>query len=433
MSDSIDVEITSETTARVTRAGTAEVDLTADDRNMLMRSVLELSQHQAAEAGSPIEVTITDAGRRRHVTVSPDGSAAPAPASTATTTDTQPPPEPVVMTADPPARDQVPEHLPTTATSTNTSTTDPGVTIRGPSPLTAPRTEPLSQGPARRGLRGRLNNILSTSLPPTQDSPEMRLRMARDRITAAIPDFSTIALVNLKGGVGKTPISIALASILATHRGAGSTVCADLTDTGCSLADRVAVPPTHNHDMAALLRDSTALSGRPAALSHYLSRQPSGDDILAGTRTLDTALTHDDAAQLARTLAHHRELLIADTGTNHLTGAWRWAVTTASVLIVPVPLRRDAAVAAHRMLADLGGTAISGTLVLITDGPGDQPLVETEAVEAFLELGVLRVLRMPFEPVFAGGERIVPTTLRRTTVDSLTTIAATAIDVLTQP
>ncbi|GAA3133985.1 hypothetical protein GCM10020255_008510 [Rhodococcus baikonurensis] len=57
-------------------------------------------------------------------------------------------------------------------------------------------------------------------------------------------------------------------------------------------------------------------------------------------------------------------------------------------------------------------------------------MVETEAVDAFVELGVRAVLRMPFEPLFASGERIAANQLRRNTTDALTVLAATIIGLI---
>ncbi|MGE2772600.1 hypothetical protein ACQGAO_30740 [Rhodococcus sp. 1.20] len=84
------------------------------------------------------------------------------------------------------------------------------------------------------------------------------------------------------------------------------------------------------------------------------------------------------------------------------------------------------------MLLDLtaGPAMMARTIVVITDGPGDAPMVEIDAVDAFLDAGVHSVARMPFEPLFASGERISPSKLRRSTTEALTVIASTVIDLI---
>ncbi|MBC7299811.1 MAG: ParA family protein [Nocardia sp.] len=450
----VDVEITSETTARASRAGLPSVELQAEDRSALLRKVFSLTQQQAASDGGPVEVTIADAGRRRYVTVSPDGTAAPSapsgpipvvakdpdPAPDESTGSGPVPAEPVMVSAasipPPPRRAPTKSNVGVgTQHARPTNSRGPATALAAPS-LSVPRTSPAVREPASRGLRGRMNNLLPLSLPPKEGSAEMRLRVAADMITAPIASFEKVAVVNPKGGVGKTPVAVGLASTIAKHRGSGSVVCADLAEIGGSLADRVAVPPFEGQDLVALLEDADAIAARPAALSRYMTRQPTGEDIIAGGATYPSngrGIGFDDAAQLAEAVSHHREILIADTGNNRLAGGWQWALHSASVVVVPVPLRRDAAVAAHRMLLDAAETAddalFARTLVIITDGPGDQPMVEEEAVEAFVGLGI-RVLRMPYEPLFANGERIVPSQLRRATTDSLTNIASWVIELI---
>ncbi|NMM90370.1 chromosome partitioning protein ParA [Rhodococcus sp. SRB_17] len=304
--------------------------------------------------------------------------------------------------------------------------------------LAAPEITPGSSEPARSGLRGRLNAVLNLGLAPKPESAEMRQRAAVAAIAGPIPGFSIVTVANPKGGVGKTPIAVGLNAVIAQHRGAGSSVCADVAEVGGSLADRVSVPPRDGQDVLALVAAEATEPGsiRPSELSRYLARQPGGEDIVAGT--FDGAggggLGYDDVDSLATVLSQHREILIADTGNNRLAGSWQWATSNAHVLVVPVPLRRDAAAAAHRMLLDLAATShsdvLARTIVVITDGPGDAPMVETEAVDAFLELGVHKVLRMPFEPLFASGERIAPSQLRSTTAQSLTVVAGAVIDLI---
>jgi hypothetical protein len=167
-------------------------------------------------------------------------------------------------------------------------------------------------------------------------------------------------------------------------------------------------------------------------LARYLTRQPSGSDIITGRAGTETPLSYDDAAALGTILARHRDILVADTGNASHSASWRWAIAAAHAVVVPVPLRRDAAVAAHRTLAAIAATrpaALTRTVVVITDGPGDAPMVETEAVDTFAALRV-PVCRMPFDPLFASGERIALTQLRQETRTALIVLAATVVDLM---
>lgn len=169
---------------------------------------------------------------------------------------------------------------------------------------------------------------------------------------------------------------------------------------------------------------------RPSVLTRYLTRQPSGSYAIAGRPGAEAPLGYDEAATLGAILSRHREVLVADTGNSSHSGAWQWAITAAHAVLVPVPLRFDAAAAAQRTLNTIAANrpeVLARTIVVIANGPGDAPMVETDTVEAFSKLGV-PVCRMPFEPLFASGERIALTQLRRETRDALTVLAATVVD-----
>lgn len=509
----LDVEITSPTTATAVWPGSDPIELHAADRTALSAKIYHFSQSRAAAVDGPVEVRIVDGGRQRGVTVTPDGQAAqsmpsgplpvvpvdqlattpvgdeadePAPGPVTVTAEAI---EPAVITADAVTYDHTPpaprpdaaeptdpeipasQRTPTDSSKAVSAGAEHTVsrTASGhsPAPGPTPRPRPVDDRPehqritrpvestghrplpsltaqrrtqsepARQGLRGRLN-ALGLHLAPRPASSEMRIRDAIATITAPISDFKRVTVANLKGGVGKTPIALGLSATIATHRGAGTVVCADLAEVGGSLGDRAAVPPGKDQNIGAILAAADDITRRSSTLSWLLTRQPTGEDIAAGRQGLAGAepLDAQQAATLGQLLALSREILIADTGNNQLAGSWQWAIAHSDVLVVPVPLRRDAAIAAVRMLIDISDIdpgVLARTLVIVTDGPGDQPMVETEAVDAFVRLDVAKVLRMPYEPLFAGGEPIIDTQLRATTVESLTVIAAAVVELMNAP
>ncbi|MEE2061596.1 ParA family protein [Rhodococcus artemisiae] len=453
MAPTVDIEATSATTARATLAGAdvPPMELTATEDKALAAVVHEFVRSIAVEQQSAVEVVYRTGKDTRFLTVGTDGKlteSAPSvpipvvatepvpvaaePVSAAPAGPVMVPAEPItyevpaqpVRTAARPAPSPTPTAAPVRSADAATGP------LRGPLPvLSAPGVNPAAGKPARIGMRGRLNAMLGLTLAPKADSLEMRLRDAQATIAGPLPESAVITFVNLKGGVGKTPMSIALAETIAEYRGPATTACIDLGEIGGSFADRVAVPPAGGQDAAALLADLGAAPQqvRPSTLSRYLTRQPSGSYVIAGKAESAAPLSFQDAATLGAILERHYDLLLADTGNASHAGSWQWAITAAHTVVVPVPLRRDAAVVAQRTLSAISAVrpdVLARTVVVITDGPGDAPMVETEAVEAFTALGV-SVCRMPFEPVFASGERIVLSQLRRETRDALTVLAAT--------
>jgi hypothetical protein len=111
-------------------------------------------------------------------------------------------------------------------------------------------------------------------------------------------------------------------------------------------------------------------------------------------------------------------------------------VATAHAVVVPVPLRWDAADAAEEMITELASTTtdvLQRTIVVITAGPGDAPMVEQDTVEALRDLGVPLVARMPFEPLFASGERLALSRLQPQTRAALTRLAEEVVKTITGP
>lgn len=476
MTPTVDVEITSETTARATLASDVAVppmELEATESDSIDVVVHRFVSGAAKDQGVALEVVFRKGENKRFLTVFPDGKVeqrapsapmqAVAPAATEPAAAQQPaaPSGPVVVSAEPIAyeRPAQPAQVPAQAAAAPVQAVARPVAAPTPSPvgqrpaepvtgpitgpleglsqLSAPRANPASSDPARLGVRGRVNAMLGLKLAPKSDSLEMRLRGAQSTIARTLPEGALVAFVNVKGGVGKTPMSIGLADVLATNRGAGSAVCVDLGEVGGSFADRIAVPPEQGQDVVSLLAgiDPAATDVRPATLARYLTRQPSGADAVAGRSGAEASLSYEDAAALGSILGRHRDVIVADTGNSALAGSWRWAIGAASAVVIPLPMRRDAAKGAQHALASLAAVRpdlLARTVVVITDGPGDAPMVEKEVVEVFTQSQV-RVCRMPFDPLFASGERITLTQLRRETQDALTVLAATVVDLMAAP
>lgn len=288
MAPTVDIEATSATTARATLTGAdvPPMDLTATANTTLAAVVHEFVHTLAAEHQVPLDVVYRTGTHTRFLTVSPDGTlteTAPSTPLPVTIPDTAPEPgtepepdpdsaaahedspalhEPITVATEPltpaptgsaphePSRAaQRPSHAPPRPEPTRGpawAAEAPTEPHRGPSTvaaLSAPSADPTTHHPARLGVRGRINTMLGLTLTPKTGSLEMRLRAAQHTLAGPVPEGAVIAFANVKGGVGKTPMALALADTIAEHRGPATVACLDLGETGGSFPDRIAVPP----------------------------------------------------------------------------------------------------------------------------------------------------------------------------------------------
>lgn len=308
-------------------------------------------------------------------------------------------------------------HSPTAAQSPTNTRSVPGLFAD-----TDPR---LDADPAEWGWRGRVNAAVGTRLRARDDSAELAHRANVHTIRQAPPGIVTIA--SPKGGSGKTPTTLMLAATLGQHR--AGVVAWDAAESGGTLADRAGEPPQAS--IADVLDEAPRLaSGEASAaeMAGYLTRQSDGHEVLGADMASSVEVGADECAAVMAVLRRHRDLLLIDTGTNTHAPSWLWATSHADALVIPVPLRRDAAKGAWlmcRALIDAGHEQlVRSARVLLTVTPSSSRSLESDVAEGLHELGVERFSRLPYDPALASGERIRSSTVSPTTRQAFTEAAA---------
>lgn len=465
----VDVEITSATTARATLADAdvPPMNLEANESKTLSTVVHEFLYSMAQAQGVDVEVVYRTAKDTRFLTVGPDGKteerapSVPLPTVTqvgpepvASETVSTPPRGPVVVAAEPIAYVAAPQ--PAAATTPSPVGQRPTEPITGPikgpldvhPQLSAPSANrddgPGVVSPAREGLRGTLNTLGFKLLPKSGSAEDRARRTAAvtgrhiATIGRQLHADATIAVLNPKGGVGKTPLLLAVADTLAMYRPATSIVAFDVSDSGGGLADRAALAADHGPDVWDVLEHAEELTApgvRASALGRFTIRQPTGVEIVPGYRRIAAAAIDRHACEiLASVLRRHRQMLLIDTGNNPNSTAWQWAAAASDVFIIPVPLRGTVPGLVAEMIEDLAGVApevLDRVLMLITEGPDDDPETEFDDVETFIRGGIApdRFVRIPYDRLLHSG-RIDYPQLQPDTRTALITAAAKVIDLL---
>ncbi|ATL67375.1 MinD/ParA family ATP-binding protein [Nocardia terpenica] len=283
--------------------------------------------------------------------------------------------------------------------------------------------------PARWGWRGRLNSV-GLRVRPRRGSAEVMYRRAVERIRQPWAGTPLVVVANPKGGAGVTPAVVMLSALFARHRGGhvvawdANEVCGTLVQRAASCAGSCTVWDVLGH-----ARELCSANADASALARFLHRQPTLDEVLASDQDPggSACVGAEECAAIWAVLRRHRALVVADTGNNDRAPGFRWAIENATQLVVPVIGRRDAVVAALRLLdgvADNGREELAAAAVIVLATAGDCRM----AAEALTTAGVQPAVQVPFDPVLAGGERIVVSRLTTATVSAWTEVAATVAD-----
>ncbi|WP_405165609.1 hypothetical protein OG203_11215 [Nocardia sp. NBC_01499] len=289
--------------------------------------------------------------------------------------------------------------------------------------------------PAQWGWRGKANTV-GLRLKPARSSPEVACRRAVERIRQPLPGTPVVAVANPKGGSGVTPVTVVLSALFGRFRG-GQVVAWDANESCGTLAARAATcsGPETVWDVLAHARELCSANGDASALGRMLQRQPSLDEVLASDQTPGGSVNvgREECAAILAVLRRHRSMILIDTGNNERAPAFRWTVENATQLVVPVVNRRDVIVAALRLLdgiADAGHEALAANAVIVLADHDTRQ--RAEAAEALAGAGIGRVLGVPYDPMLAGGERIVVSRLSRPALRAWSQVAAAVADAVAE-
>lgn len=277
-----------------------------------------------------------------------------------------------------------------------------------PAPVSRPRPDSfLSQssagGPKPTGWRavaGRLGLKVQASQAQCQQWEDERT------VSQHWPGPRTIAVLNGKGGAGKTPTSILLASNFA-RLGSGSVVAADGNVTRGTLGWRTEQGP-HNAtilDMVPqteVLMDPSARNGDVAAYTHHQTIDQF--DVLRSNPLLlstEQKLTPEELDGIQQVLTRYYRMIIWDTGNDEGDSLWLRIVSHADQIVIATTTRTDHAEAGRLLLQGLSSrdersaALAANAVVVISQADREEPPA-TSLVDGFA--GIAReVVTIPYD------------------------------------
>ena len=223
----------------------------------------------------------------------------------------------------------------------------------------------------------------------------------------------TIAVVNGKGGVGKTMTSAMLAAVFARN-GGGAVLAWDNNDTRGTLGWRT---ETGNHD--ATIQDALAATEKllahgagAADIAWYVHHQTQDRyDVLRSNPHLLAAsqrIGHDEFDQLLKVAIRYYRLVIFDSGNDESADRWLRMIDSATQLVVPTLAAPESAESAALLLEALAARddhcarLARDAVVVVTQSERGSASEVRRITDAF-EGMVRAVHEIPFDRALKGG------------------------------
>ncbi|BCI79769.1 hypothetical protein MTY66_13940 [Mycolicibacterium sp. TY66] len=296
-----------------------------------------------------------------------------------------------------------------------------------------PATVALLSRPSRApstGWRKALYYATGTLLNPG-DSPKT---LHRARLTAQINrplrDCYRIAVLSLKGGVGKTTITATLGATFASIRG-DRVIAVDANPDRGTLSQKVPLetPATVRH----LLRDAEGISSY-SDVRNYTSRGESQLEVLASESdpAVSEAFSSEDYARTLAVLEPYYRLVLTDCGTGMLHSAMGAVLAHADVLVVissgSVDGARSAAATLDWLDAHGHQELVRNAVAVVNAVRPRSGKVDLRKVVDHFGRRCRAVQVVPFDPHLEEGAEVSLDRLRPDTRDALLELAVAVAD-----
>ena len=270
-----------------------------------------------------------------------------------------------------------------------------------------------------------------------ESAAEMRRRDLINRVrTPVAGGHHRVAVLSLKGGVGKTTTAVGLGATLATLRG-DRVIAIDANPDRGTLSDKVRL------ETAATIRDllnERDQVSRYADVRAFTSQAPSRLEVLASDRDpgVSVAFGADDYSDAARVLEHFYSICITDCGTGLLHSAMSGVLQLADQIILVSSPSVDGARSASATLDWLeahncGDLVRNGVVVLSAIRPKSKSTVDLDRLEHHFAARCRAVARIPYDLHLEEGAEIELELLSSETAESYLALAAVVGDGLARP
>ncbi|GAA4522034.1 MinD/ParA family ATP-binding protein [Nonomuraea ferruginea] len=265
------------------------------------------------------------------------------------------------------------------------------------------------------------------------EPPEVRRRralMARAR-TPVATGHHRVAVLSLKGGVGKTTTTVGLGATLAQIRG-DRVIAVDANPDRGTLSDKLKLETSAT--VRDLLNEADQVK-RYVDIRAFTSQAPSRLEVLASDRdpSVSEAFSGADYQAVSQVLENFYSICITDCGTGLLHSAMGGVLGLADQIVLVSSASVDGARAASATLDWLEAhhyenLVRDATVVLCSVRPRSKSAVDINKLEGHFAARCRAVVRVPYDPHLEEGAEIDLDRLQEATRDAYLQLAASIGD-----
>jgi MinD-like ATPase involved in chromosome partitioning or flagellar assembly len=265
---------------------------------------------------------------------------------------------------------------------------------------------------------------------PGESPADTRRRELIARVNQPLRGCFKIAMLSLKGGVGKTTTTTTLGSTFASLRG-DRVVAVDANPDRGTLSQKIPIETTAT--VRHLLRDADTIT-RYSDVRSYTSQGSSRLEILASEQdpAVSEAFSEGDYRRAVNLLEHFYNIVLTDCGTGLMHSAMKGVLDVADSLVLVSSGSVDGARSASGTLDWLEahgyGELVKRSVAVINSVRPKGGSVDLDKLSAHFGARVRAVCRIPFDPHLEEGAEIELDRLSAETRFSLLELAATVAD-----
>jgi MinD-like ATPase involved in chromosome partitioning or flagellar assembly len=292
--------------------------------------------------------------------------------------------------------------------------------------LTTDRLVRKAEPVARTGWRRTIRQASGGLIKPAPGRAEAHRTALLEQIRTPLVGCHRIAVISLKGGVGKTTTTTALGATLASNRG-DRVIAVDANPDAGTLGRRV------RRETGATIRDM--LQALPSIQSYvdvrrFTSQSTSRLEILANDvdPAVSTTFNDEDYRRIVEALQRQYSIILTDSGTGLLYSAMRGVLQTADQLIVvstpSVDGGNSASTTLDWLVAHGYQELVSRAITVISGVRPSSKDFDLNQLVAHFAARCRAVIPIPYDAHLATGAEIELEQLRPTTADAYLELAA---------